>query len=389
MGLFSSKKPKIAIVFDVGSSSVGVAAIMLSPQTKPQVLFTAREQMVFQEDLKFDRFISSMFGTLQKVSRSIERFSFPPNSGKTFSVFFSSPWYASQTRVSKKVFPQPTPITSTLLQELQEKEVADFLQLEREKLGKDIAVLEMQNVQVKLNGYETAFPEGKMASALETSVYMSIVPQKILRALREKIFGIFHSKDITFYTFSFSAFAVVRDIFFHKKDFFSLDISGEVTDISIIRDNVLQETRTFPKGKNFLLRKISLGFGGSPEEALSYLSLFSSKKLEDQEAQKLKKIMSEAGKEWLSELRGSLYSLSRDGGFLPHDMFITADEDVSSWFLENIQDQEMPEITLAEKTFTVRHLDASFLSSFCESAHGAVPDPFLMIEGIFLAKLFE
>jgi hypothetical protein len=389
VGLFSSKKPKIAIVFDVGSSSVGVAAIILSSHGKPKVVFSAREQMVFQEDLKFDRLVSSMLGTLEKVARTLERVALPPHSGKSFSVFFASPWYASQTRISKNTFAVPTLITDKLLHDIQEKEVEDFKAFEMKNLGKDAMVIERQNIQVKLNGYETSAPEGKVASTLQTSLYISIAPQKIVHAVKEKISGIFHNRSVSFYTFSFSSFAVVRDIFFHKKSFFSLDISGEVTDVSIVRDNVLQETRTFPKGKNFLLRKIALGIGAPYAEAFSYFTMAVSKKLTESESEKAKKIMSAAGKEWLSDLRGSLYELSRDGNFLPNDMFFAADEDVSEWFAENIEDQEMPEITIAEKTFTVRHLDAVFLSPFCESGQGVVRDLFLMIEAVFLAKLME
>lgn len=390
MGLFSSKKPKIAIVFDVGSSSVGVAVIILSPQSKPKLFFSAREQMAFQENLKFDRFVSSMLEALGKVARTLEHTALPPHSGKTFSVFFASPWYASQTRTSPKMmFTPPVLITEKLLWGIQEKETENFRQFEMEKLGKDAVVIEMQNMQVKLNGYETASPEGKTASTLETSFYMSIVPEKIIHAVKAKISGIFHNRNLSFHTFSFSSFAVARDIFFHKKDFFFLDISGEVTDISIVRDNVLEETRTFPKGKNFLLRKLALGLGASHAEAISSFTLASSKKLAEKEEQNVKKIMSDAGKEWLSDFREALYEISREGSFLPHDIFFTADEDVSVWFAENIQEQELPEIALAEKTFTVRHLDGTFLSSFCEREKGAERDPFFMIEAVFLAKLME
>lgn len=376
-------------MFDVGSSSVGVAVVSLSSQSKPKVLFSAREQMVFQENLKFDRFVSSMLDAFGKVARTLERFSLPPHSGKTFSVFFASPWYASQTRVSKNTFAAPALVTEKILQEIQKKEVEDFKAFEMKKLGTDALVIETQNVQVKLNGYETATPEGKSATSLQTSIYVSIVPKKIIHAVTEKISGIFHSRNVSFYTFPFSLFAVMRDIFFHQKNFFFLDISGEVTDVSIVRDNVLEETVTFPQGKNFLLRKIVTGFGASYAEALSYFSMTSSKKLSEKEEQKAKKVLAGASSEWLAEFRNALYTLSRDGDSLPQDIFFTADADVSAWFLENIQDQEMPEITLSEKTFTVRHLDAPFLSSFCESEKGAVRDPFLMIEAVFLSKLME
>jgi hypothetical protein len=389
MGIFSSKKSKIAITFDIGSSSVGVAAVLLSPKSKPKLVFSAREQMVFQENLKFDRFLSSMLGTLEKAARGLEHATLPPHSGKSFSVFLASPWYASQTRVSKKIFSESTVITDKLLLEVQKKEVDDFSEFEMKKLGKGAVVIEAQNMQVKLNGYETLSPEEKTASLLETAMYISISPHNIIHSVKEKISGIFHNRSVSFYTFSFSSFAVIRDIFFHQKDFFFLDISGEVTDISIVRDNILQETTTFPQGKNFLLRKIANALGASHTEALSYFTLATKGLLAEAEQEKAKKILSAIGKEWLGGLRTSLYNFSASGGFLPRDMFFTADEDVFAWFLGNIQDQELPEITLAEKAFAIHHVNAAFLSSFCDSGKSIQRDPFLMMEAVFLARLSE
>jgi len=373
-------------VFDIGSGSVGAAVIALSQTGKPKALFSVREQMVFQENLKFDRFVSSMLDALEKAARALQDFPLPPNSGKSFSIFFASPWYASQTRAPKKTFSSPTVITEKLLRDTEEKEAEDFKAFEMKKLGNDAVVLETQNMQVKLNGYETSSPEGKTASVLETSFYVSIVPQKIMRATKEKIAGLFHNRSVFFYTFSFSTFAVVRDIFFHQKNFLSLDISGEVTDVSVVRDNVLEETRTFPQGKNFLLRKIAGALGASHEEALSYLAMAASKKLAEGEEQKMKKIMADAGGEWLSGLQKTLSGLS-EGGSLPHDMFFAADENVSAWFAEYLQGTS--EIFPPDTPFAAHYLNAAFLSSFCESGQGVARDPFLMIEAVFLSKLIE
>ncbi|MBI2120950.1 MAG: cell division FtsA domain-containing protein [Parcubacteria group bacterium] len=389
MGLFSSKNPKLAVMFDVGSASVGVAVALLSPGSKPKVIFTAREHMVFQENLKFDRFVSSMLDALLGAGGALLHFSLPPNSGQMFSVFFASPWYASQTRISRRNFPEPTVITDEVLRDIQKKEVQDFQEFEMQKLGKDAIVLETETIQVKLNGYETAVPKGKTASAIQTSTYVSIAPQNIATAVSKKISGLFHNRNISAHSFSFVSFAVIRDIFAQQKSFFFVDISGEVTDVSLIRDNVLQETRTFPLGKNALLRKIASGLGASYAEALSFFAMSKESALHPEQQQKVKKVLDEAREEWLSAFQGSLEEVAKIDSFLPHDLFFTADADVSQWFMENIQDHESHKLILADKSFVVRPLDAAFLSSFCETASGVDRDPFLMTEAIFLSKLTE
>lgn len=387
--MFSSKKPSLAVVFDVGSSSVGIAVVSLALGGKPKIIFTAREPMIFQENLKFDRFVSSMLEALGKASRALEHFTLPPHKGKTFAVFFASPWYASQTRISKNSFLQPTVVADDLLRDIQKKEVEDFQALEIPKLGKDAVVLEEETMQVKLNGYETAVPKGKTASTIQTSVYVSIVPKSIISAVTRKISGLFHHKDITSHSFSFASFIVVRDIFFHKKSFFFADVGGEVTDVSLIRDNVLQETRTFPVGKNALLRKIASGMNGSYDEALSYFTMTAGNALTEEQARRAKSFMDDARKEWLGGFQGVLEELARNDSFLPHDLFFSADTDVSKWFAENLEGHESPRLVLADKTFTVRFLDAVFLSSFCETTAGVVRDPFAMIEALFLSKIMR
>lgn len=389
MGIFSSKKPKLAIVFDVGSASVGVAVVLFAPASKPKIIFTAREQMVFQENLKFDRFVSSMLDALAKAARTLEHFTLPPNRGQAFSVFFASPWYASQTRVSKRTFTEPTVITDEILRDIQKKEVQDFQDIEVPKLGKNTIILETETMQVKLNGYDTVEPKGKTASLVQTATYVSIVPENIVRATAKKISGLFHNKNIFFHSFPFASFVVVRDMLSDQKNFFFIDISGEVTDVSLIRDNVLQETRTFPLGKNSLLRKIGSDLGASYEEALSYFTMAEGNAIHQEQRERVGKITSESRKEWLAGFQNALEELSQGDTFMPHDVFFAADADVSRWFMANIQDHESPKIILPEKTFTVHALDPALLASFCEASSGVERDPFLMTEAIFLSKLIE
>jgi hypothetical protein len=386
MSIFSSNKPQIAIIFDIGSSSVGGAAVLLFPKRKPKVLYTARRDMAFQENFHFERFVSSMMETLEKVAQDVSSVKLPPHSEKTFSCFFASPWYASQTRILKKSFGNSVKIDEELLKETEEKEIETFKAQEIKKMGGDAIILETETIQTKLNGYETSNPIGKEATDFQTAIYISISPGKIAQTITERIKKVFHAHSVHFNSFPFSSFVVARDIF-HEKSFLFMDISGEVSDISIVRDNVLQETVAFPLGKNFLIRKIAGETDSTFQEALSQFHMAKGEELEEEHDKKVKKALDAASKEWITAFQNALKSVSGRKELLPRDIFITADDDVSKWFIENLQDSGSDSFSVVGNVFNVRHLNGSFLSSFCDSETAVERDSFLMIEAIFINRL--
>ena len=386
MSIFSSNKPKIAIVFDIGSSSVGGAAVLLYPESKPKLLYSVRKDMVFQENFRFERFVASMLETLEKVAQDVSKVTLPPHSEKTFSCFLASPWYASQTRVLKKKFDVPFKVNEKLLDETLQKEIEDFKTQEVQKMGSDAVILETKTIQTKLNGYETSNPIGKEAIDFQTAIYISISPNKIVQTITEKIKKTFHAHSLHFNSFPFSSFVVMRDMF-HEKNFLFMDISGEVSDISIVRDNILQETVAFPLGKNFLIRKLASEIGSTFQEAASQFRMAKNEELEEGHDKKVKKTLDKVGKEWITAFQNSLQSISGRKELLPRDIFITADEDVSRWFIENLQDSGADSLSVAGAVFNIRHLNGPFFSSFCDSETSVERDAFLMIESLFINRL--
>jgi len=385
MSIFSPKKPKLAIAFDVGSSSVGAAGFLLSKGEKPRLVYSSRLEMPFQENFRFESFVATMTAALDAEAKKISESNFPPHSEMTVSCFAASPWYASQTRTSKKTFDVATVMTEKLLNDLYATEAETFKDDEQKSFNADAEIFEIENVQTKLNGYETGDPFGKTARDVQVSLYVAAAPQKILKTLKDKIEKHFPHSLLKIYTFPFSSFVVARDLF-HEKDFLFLDISGEVTDISAVRDNVIQETASFAAGKNYLLRELARKTNCSPSEAFSSFRMLKDDMLHDTALTKASEALLEIGKEWRSVLQRALMEMTPKEGFLPHDVFVAADADVSPWFIENIQDEKLSQLTLSDDVFTVRHLNSVFMASFCDSEEKIERDPFLMIEGIFLAR---
>jgi hypothetical protein len=101
MSIFSKAKEEneLALVFDIGSSSVGGALFYIQNSDTPRIIFSTREPISLENEINFDRFLSLTIKSLEKVVNKI----YMSKLGSPQKVFcvLSSPWYASQTRIIK------------------------------------------------------------------------------------------------------------------------------------------------------------------------------------------------------------------------------------------------------------------------------------------------
>lgn len=383
--LFHTKKEKKIAILDIGSSSVGGAVVSLGGDTAPKVLFSVREDMVFQRDLNLERFTSSMLQSLERVLNKLEKSE--EEKPHTFFCILSSPWYESETKIIKIKKDKPFIITHKILDELTEKEVSAFrLAMDANNIAKDLTgIIDIKNIQIKLNGYETSNPYNKSAENMEAALFIGLGSKKILKAIKNKVSKIFYVKDIVFSTFSLSSFSTVRDIFSDKSSFLFLDITGEVTDVSLVEDNVLVKSISFPLGKNFIVRRIASGMNTIPEEAKSLLNMMRTGKSNKETNIYLENILREVRKKWLASFTQGITTLSK-GHSVPSTVFFTADSDIAEWFVESIEKEEFAQVVLTSGMFDVRFLDAKVLEKFCSFKKGTMKDPFIALEAIFANK---
>lgn len=385
MSMFG-RKEKIAVIFDIGSSSVGGAYVSLVRGAKPKIIASVREEMVFQEDLKFERLVSSMQDALERAGRVLHQTHLPFSPEKVFSCSFSSPWYASQTRIASIRMEKPFTVTEHFLTDAVEKEVEDFEALESPRLGEGV-LMEHEAIQVKLNGYETGNPLGKQAKEAEIAAYMSIVPEKVFSLAKETMGRMFHSPHLRLHSFPFIAFVVIRDLF-HEESFLYLDISGEVTDITLVRGGVLQETVSFPYGKNSVLREVGRELSLAPNEAMSEFAMHRDGDGGEKSAEKMERVLTSVEENWREGLDGAFASFSKSGPALPPDIFFTADSDVSDWFAEAIENEKVYNTSGgAEKYFRIRPLQSQFFADRVDFAPGVPRDPFLAMFAIFAGRV--
>jgi len=383
--LSRSKKEKIIGIIDIGSASVGGALVSLQKNGKPNIIYSVRENMVFQNDLNFERFTLSMLKTLENVLKQMKKSTKVSPSG--FFYLLSSSWGVSATKMIKIEKTKPFIITQQTLEKLIKKEIdiTSIIAKHKKMMEEGHEIIDFKNIQIKLNGYETATPYNKNAKIIEMALFVSVGSKKIIKSIKEKVFHVFRSNSVLLSSFLLVAFSTIRDIFTDKKDFILLDITGEVTDVAIIKNNVLVNTASFPLGKNFLIRRIVSNLNTIPEEAISLLNMYQSDSGNDTMRTKLNQVFLSAEKKWLLSFTKAVSGLT-DSSSVPSSVFFTADTEVAKWFKTVIEKEEFAQFALAGKSFDVRFLDEKILSKFCSFSPNVHKDSFIILGAIFAAK---
>lgn len=392
MSLFSRKSKSgqhFIIVFDIGSASIGGAFVSVDGVKNPEIIFSTRRAIPFQEKLDFQRFLSSMIKTLEEMFEVMQKTGGGVEVDQAFCIL-ASPWYASQTRLVHYNQPEPFMVTEKGLNKLVQKEIDLFRSSKLFTRSNDgdapPEIMEAKNIQVKLNGYEVRDPFKKRTTKLEVALYISMIPANIYRSINESIKKFWHVPDAHFSSFSFTAFDSIRDIFTEEGSFLFMDISGEVTDISLAKDNVLLESISFPAGKNMLVRALVSGMKTVPAAAQTELKLYLENKSNRDHRVEVEKILSDASKEWLVFFEDALSQFSTEFP-IPRTIFYTADDDVMKWFETAIRETNFTKFSKEEGTFMVRSLGNAFLSKFVQVLEPDFQDPFIAIESMFANKL--
>lgn len=391
MSIFSKTKEKedLIFIFDIRSSGIGGAAFLMSKNKAPKIIFSIKEQIPIENVLDFKKFLSATTKVLDSVANklSIKRLGSPK---KIFCVL-SSPWYFSQTRTILYKKESPFYLNNKLADSLIQKEVLLFEEEYFKKyknLDNKLKLLEFKNMRILLNGYPTSEPLGKKTKDLEMTIYLSVAEEKVLNKFKQAVERHFNSKNLKFISFGKASFGVSRDVFVHEDSFLLVDVGGEITDILMIKKDVLRSSISFPFGKNSLIRSIKEKLNCSVDEAKSYFYLYKDQHLSGILNEKLNIIISELKNEWMKKFQESLASITNDIS-IPSIVFVTADEDLADFFIEIIKKEQFNQYSLTDSKFRVIFLGNQALHGIVLFGDNVLRDPFLILETIYINRFFH
>ncbi|NTV22132.1 MAG: hypothetical protein HGB03_01005 [Candidatus Yonathbacteria bacterium] len=380
------QKARLIHVYDIGSASVGGAVVLLEHGKKARIMYTVRRDVFMRETPDAKRFRDEILTALSGVVEDIAKHA-PAHIRFTKhallrpeKAFFmlASPWYASQTRHVHVSFKRPTRIRQIDLEERAEREYQDFLKSpEVLALGDTSHTLfDRRIIQVSVNGYETSVPEGKEATTLDMSIVFSIIPSDAATRMKEICERAFSSVEIVFQTFSLATFDIVRNKEPNLSECMLLDVSGEVSEASFVREGVLWETVSFPVGKLTLVRRIAELLGSTPDEALSSLRMYAENGFSREEKMRIGKAVETAAESWMRALRHAV-SVSVPEEQMPSSVRLASDADVLSWLRSVLEHEEM----------SPQAVDMLYVHDLCDMSSGITYDSFLVVGSAFSARI--
>ena len=380
MGIFSrsTKHTERVLLMHIGSSSVTGCLVDVQEKISTLVASVTTEITVLA-DLTQTQFEREMEHAFRKTLAEISNLKLPPPD--RCSVYLASPWYASQVRIAKTARSASFVVSQALLNDMVVREIKAF---EDEEMAQHagthnvLRAIEKQTLQVTLNGYANANPIGLSVKELALSVFISVAPEHMLTQLEEILKHTYH-KSVSFATSLSAAFLIVRDFFPHQDQYLLMDIGGEVTDISLVRDNTLVQTVSFPFGRNYILRKLARGLGRSLDEAAVFCMLYAEDKVEASMKVACDKILSDAKNRYLEAFQNALYSLSSEIS-VPDTLMLSVGPDVSEWFTQIITHEDFHQYALSGKELKVVVLGGELFHEALKFGEGVRRDPVLMME---------
>ncbi len=380
---FSSAKKdegRIVSVIDIGSARVSGAIIKQQDREVVSVLAESDEKISYHDLPEFNHFWEQTKLAIQTLLKEL-RAKAGTNEPEKIFIFLSSPFFQSQTKVVRADNPSSTKITKAYLADL-------VKQADKEtKLGEDIVILEDKVMQTKLDGYVTTWPVGQRAQEVVLNRFLSWADKDLLVNLRDLMRAEYAKAPVIFSTFSFATYDIFKD-FLPEKDFILLDVGNEITDILIIKDNILAEHFSFPKGKNFLVRSLAKELGTIPAEAETSLNLLTSGQANQQLKNRLNSVMGKVEELWQADFKQTLTS-ALTTTFLPETVYLISDDPTDSLFVNFINQAELSDVTLSNHkldTIFVEKLLASGLAHLTGKAQ-ILTNSWLLAEALFCAKL--
>jgi cell division ATPase FtsA len=372
------QKTERVLVIHIGSGSV-MSTLVSSDGSKTTMHASASVDIPILSDLTLSQFEKETRKALDKALHTIASVRLSPPD--RVAVYFASPWYASQVRTAKMSRPTSFVVTKALVDDMIARELKAFEDeqiADKKGTAEALRAVDAKVVQVKLNEYPHNDPIGMSTRELELSIYVSVAPEHIVKAIEETIQRTYHA-PVTFSSFLLASFVVTRDFFPQVHSYVLVDVGGEVSDVTLVREGTIFQSVSFPHGCNFVLRKLSMGLNRSTAEAVSICTLYIDNKLEDTVRSQCDNILKEVKSIWSQSFQKALYTVSNDLS-IPDTILLSVGTNIAPWFIDNIRHEEFHQYTRVEKDFKVIVLNSELFHDLLSFDPFVERNPFTMIE---------
>lgn len=374
MALFSKKPvPKRILLVNMGGTSIGVSFLEIKLDDIPVVLYQMRMRMPISEVKNITGLGIVTLRTLESVLERAHSEGYRTlgwDSIDRVHVVLGTPWcFPSIVTVNKKN-EEPRKITK--------KELREIIATQRSKMEAShpgTHVIESEALDVRLNGYSVPDPFGREVEAVSVDVFSSRVTGHTTENIERKISQFFSTEDLQFHSSTLTLFTTVRGVFTDGVSHLVMDITGDITEVLLVKDDVLVEIGSIPIGTNDIPRSVAETYKTTAEEALSRVRIMQDGNVGGNDI-KMNAAAEKILKKWKDGLIALLDKLENSTG-IPQKIFYTTDADTRSLFEDLLIDKKLFEPE------DVIFLDTESLDPFVEYKTRGYKDFFLTLCSIY------
>lgn len=378
--LFKNRHIKTVVLIEIGSASISGAYALIDEKNHPIIYYSNHAPIHLRHNTSL---IDKVTDALQKITKDLLTNGAPTTahrSGRSIYidsiiVSIAAPWQETQIRKEQKNRHKPFRFTKLTMDEMVthiSKRVADGRVITNNLV-----------ISTSLNGYAVQHPFGISTKEAEVVVLESYIDKEMVTRVRQIIINTFHNNNIEITAFAPVIYAVLRIMYPNEQNMLILDISGEATDIVLIKDGILIDVVHTQRGLN-MLRKSAYDAGiHAAEPSESFHTMEHTMLIDSKRNTKFTASIQQARALWLQDVIQALQTLNIKY-VLPKNIFLLADDEAIS-FIKRQLDKEpsFQTLWLSTEPIPIITLSTRQFFTLVQYRGGAQNDTFISILALY------
>jgi hypothetical protein len=394
MSFFFKNKPFLSFVFDIRDSSISVSAVKFENDKKPEIILCQNFEIQYQDSQDYSKYSSLMIKTLDDSVSSLKKSLIKIGNKekiKDYRFFIGSPWTVSQSKTIKIIKDRPFEINNALLSKIiVGEELLAEKELETETQLKDWKVMLEKIIQSKINGYKVDNIFGKKTMNLAVEIFVSFIPYEIKNKLStfisEKIGRHTKEQDNSSILSSYTFF---RDMYSNKNDFIYVDIGKIITDIYVVRDDIIFGIASFPFGEEDMIQTSLSKTNLSRDVFMSYLCIGNDKNFDLTSHNNGEDMLKFGFEAWMNKLKDVLPKICTEMN-IPNNLFIVPNSVVSEILVKVLSNKEDgKQFELLESKIEITSIVEGVFDSLILNGKAFPNEPHIKMDVIFLDKMLK